>query len=366
MLVAARNEIQPRRDRRARGSGRAGEVGGGRIGLPVAAHQAAAFRSGRPQARGKGAHRLAVGSGAGVAAARRRVPLRSHRGSCGIPIHARCGRGPSCLPVRRSTADNRSRLFTTWLREPVPLPEKRPGPALLVLHAGETLPRFPVPTQALDLRTAPADLVAAYAIFRRYLFDYRVDLATPLWMLIDSAGRVRKVYADTPAASVVAGRSAHGGRAGAGCARAAVRRRLPRHAHARLFQDRRRHVDGGLRRAGAAVPGRGICAAPRTTPRRCWPSAASTCRRTAWRRRGRRWSAPPRWIPGLPEAWNDLGGVESAAGNPREALRLYERALALGPDLPYALVNAGADAGKAGQRRRGRAPVPACAGRRSA
>ena len=52
--------------------------------------------------------------------------------------------------------------------------------------------------------------------------------------------------------------------------------------------------------------------------------------------------------PAMPEAWNDLGGVESEAGNPREALRLYERALALGPDLPYALVNAARDAGKAG------------------
>ena len=102
---------------------------------------------------------------------------------------------PAGAPIR---ADNRSRLFTTWLREPVPLPEKRRGPALLVLHAGESLPAFPVPVQALDLRTAPADLAAAYAIFRRYLFDYRTDLATPFWMLIDAAGRVRRVYEDTP------------------------------------------------------------------------------------------------------------------------------------------------------------------------
>ena len=44
--------------------------------------------------------------------------------------------------------------------------------------------------------------------------------------------------------------------------------------------------------------------------------------------------------PGMLEAWNDLGGVEAAAGHPTEALRMYERALALGHDLPYALVNA--------------------------
>ena len=98
--------------------------------------------------------------------------------------------------------DNRARLHTTWFWEPVPLPEKRRGPALLVLHAGEALPRYRVATEAVDLRSVPPEVAAAYAIFRRYLFDHRVDLETPLWMLIDSAGRVRKIYADAPGATV--------------------------------------------------------------------------------------------------------------------------------------------------------------------
>src|SRR5208283_5248746 len=77
------------------------------------------------------------------------------------------------------------------------------GPALVVLHAGEPLPAFPVPVEAVDLRSAPADLAAAYALFRRYLFDYRTDLATPFWMLIDAESRVRRLYEDTPPSSAV-------------------------------------------------------------------------------------------------------------------------------------------------------------------
>ena len=42
----------------------------------------------------------------------------------------------------------------------------------------------------------------AYGL-RRYLFDYRVDLETPLWLLIDAQSRVRKVYAQAPREAVV-------------------------------------------------------------------------------------------------------------------------------------------------------------------
>jgi tetratricopeptide (TPR) repeat protein len=243
---------------------------------------------------------------------------------------------PTDVPV---TVDNQSRLFTTWLREPVPLPEKRPGPALLVLHAGEALPQFPVPTQTLDLRTAAADLVAAYAIFRRYLFDYRVDLGTPLWMLIDSASRVRRIYADAPTASDV--------RADLRAVDAPLpdARALPFDG-AFYGQPTRDYfkIGGAMMMAGygeRALPyleealrrlpnnpttllaiGRIHLQANRLAPAREALERATTL------------------DPGMPEAWNDLGGVEAAAGNPREALRFYERTLELGPDLPYALVNA--------------------------
>ena len=38
--------------------------------------------------------------------------------------------------------------------------------------------------------------------------------------------------------------------------------------------------------------------------------------------------------PAMPEAWNDLGGVESAAGNPREALRCMNGPWRSGPTCP--------------------------------
>lgn len=242
------------------------------------------------------------------------------------------------VPIR---ADNRSRLFTTWLREPVPLPEKRSGPALLVLHAGEPLPAFPVPVQAVDLRSTPADIVAAYAIFRRYLFDYRADLATPFWMLIDTAGRVRRIYEETPAASAVHGdfRTVEGSVPDA--------RALPFDGVFLGMPTRDYFKIGGA----MLMAGYGEQALPYLEEaRQRSPNSARTLLAIGRIHLQANRLAPAREAlesaakldPDLAEAWNDLGGVESASGNPREALRLYERALAVDPDLAYALVNAGA------------------------
>lgn len=235
--------------------------------------------------------------------------------------------------------DNRARLQATWFWEPVPLPEKRRGPALLVLHAGEPLPRYSVPTEVVDLRSAPAELAAAYAIFRRYLFDYRVDLETPLWMLIDSAGRVRRIYAEPPAAAAAEAdlRVVDGPVPDA--------RSLPFEGvyYGQPARDYFK-MGGAMWMAGygeQALPylEEALSQSPDNAKilvaigrihleeKRLGPAREALERAT-------------RLDPGLPEAWNDLGGVESAAGNSQEALRMYERALALGPDLPYALVNA--------------------------
>ena len=243
--------------------------------------------------------------------------------------------------------DNRARLRTTWFWEPVPLPEKRRGPALLVLHAGEPLPRYAVPTEAVDLRSLPAELAAAYAIFRRYLFDYRVDLETPLWMLIDSASRVRKIYAEPPAATAAEAdlRAVDGP--------LPDRRALPFEGvyYGQPARDYFK-IGGAMWMAGygeQALPylQEALSQSPDNTKilvaigrihleaKRLGP-AREALERAA------------RLDPNLPEAWNDLGGVESAAGNSREALRMYEKALALGPDLPYALVNAGQEQEKLG------------------
>jgi tetratricopeptide (TPR) repeat protein len=236
--------------------------------------------------------------------------------------------------------DNRARQFTTWLWEPVPLPERRRGPALLVLHAGETLPSYPVQTQTLDLRAAPADLAAAYAIFRRYLFDYRVDLATPLFMLIDREGRVRKTYAESPDAATLQGdlRTVDGP--------VPDRRALPFEGvyHGMPARDYFK-IGGAMWMAGygeQALPY--LEEASRRSPTNAKTLLAIGRIHLQAERLGPARAAVERVTqldPRSPEAWNDLGGIEAAAGNVREALKMYERALALGPDLPYALVNAG-------------------------
>ena len=248
--------------------------------------------------------------------------------------HAAFPAGP---PV---AADNRSRLFTTWLREPLPLPEKRQGPALFVVHAGEDLPRFAVPTQALDLRVATPDLVAAYAIFRRYWFDYREDLKTPLWMLIDATGRVRKIYAEAPGAADVQTdlRAVDGP--------VPDPRALP---FAGVFYGIPARDDFKI--GGAMLlAGYGEYALPylEEASRRSPSNAKILVAIGRIHLQANRLAAAREVLerataldPSLAEAWNDLGGVETAAGNSREALRHYQRALALAPNLPYALVNAG-------------------------
>ncbi len=237
-------------------------------------------------------------------------------------------------------ADNRSRLCTAWLREPVPLPEKRTGPALLVLHAGERLPRYFTPPQLLDLRGAAPDLAAGYAILRRYLFDYRAALETPFAMLLDSEGRVRRVYAGLPAPEEAEAdlRAAGGPVPDA--------RALPFEGvyHGRPARDYFK-IGGAIWMAGypeMALPY--LEEASRRSPGNAKTTAAVGRIHLEAGRLGPAREAFERALaldPASPEFWNDLGGVEAAADNPTEALKLYQRALALSPDLSYALVNAG-------------------------
>ncbi|MGC4049089.1 MAG: FG-GAP-like repeat-containing protein [Paludibaculum sp.] len=236
-------------------------------------------------------------------------------------------------------ADNAARLHSTWFWEPVPLPEKRRGSCLLVIHAGETLPSIDGPVDRLDLRQAPVELAAAYSILRRYLFDYRVDLETPLWLLIDGESKVRKIYAAAPQAGELrADLQSLGGSL-------PEQRGLP---FPGVYTGRPRHdyykFGGALLQAGY--------------PEQALPYLEEMLRRTPDNPKallavgrihleGKRFDLARGVLqraveldPRLPEGWNELGGVEAQAGRWPEALKYYEKALALAPDLPYVLLNA--------------------------
>ncbi|MGI8991003.1 MAG: FimV/HubP family polar landmark protein [Bryobacteraceae bacterium] len=97
---------------------------------------------------------------------------------------------------------NAPEFADTWLLEPVPTPEKRKGPGFLLLYSGAcpALPSF-LPFDAVDLGRQNDEVAAAFALFRRYLFEYRTELSLPLLLLIDSESRARKIYASIPPAS---------------------------------------------------------------------------------------------------------------------------------------------------------------------
>ena len=235
--------------------------------------------------------------------------------------------------------DNRARPHDSWLWEPVPLPERRRGPMLLVLHSGEPLPRLPVAVESLDLREAAGDLAAAYAILRRYLFDYRVDLETPQWFLVDAESRVRKIYATAPDAAT---------------AQADLRslagplpdpRGLPFEGFFTGHPSRDYYkIGGALLQAGYAEQ-----ALPyleemlRRTPDNVKALLAVGRIHLEAQRQAPARAAIERALaldPRLAEGWNEMGGIETLAGRLPEALRCYEKALALAPDLPYASINA--------------------------
>ena len=96
---------------------------------------------------------------------------------------------PRAAPI---AVDNEPRLHTTWFLEPVPLPIPGKAPGLLVVNP----------------KGQDSEI---WAIFRRYLFDYRTDFNAPMLLLIDSEGKARKIYASMPSsAQLQADRAASG------------------------------------------------------------------------------------------------------------------------------------------------------------
>jgi len=237
------------------------------------------------------------------------------------------------------TPDNQPRTHDTWLLEPVPLPDQRQGPGLLYVGEGEA-PDLRGDIDIVNLRAEPPDVAAGYALFRRYLLDWRTDLTLPLVLLIDGRQRVHKLYAAVPDAATLAA-------------------------------DLKRIEDRDRRRLALPFPG-DYAGLPRRNyfklgaafyqagyPEQALPYLEEVVRQAPKNdkalnaigqihldggRLPEARSSLDRAVaanPALGEAWNNLGGVELGAGNLQAALRNYRRAIELLPRAAYPLVNAG-------------------------
>ena len=256
----------------------------------------------------------------------------------------------SPLPGLPFAVDNEPRLHSTWLLQPLPLPEPQSGPALLILKGSEPAsPPAGVPVRTVDLSAAGPNKREIWSIFRRYLFDYRAPLVTPFAMLLNASGKAVKVYEQMPSAGDVRSDLAtlSGGLTGV--------RGLPlkgayyRQPHRDYFK-----FGAALLWAGFSEP--------------ALPYLEEVLQDTPDNSRvvllvgqihleANRIDQAEKYIrkalaidPAYADAWSDLGGVFDARKNVAEALNCYEKALSLKPDLPYALMNAAQASEKAGNR----------------
>jgi Flp pilus assembly protein TadD len=233
-----------------------------------------------------------------------------------------------------------------WLLEPVPLPEKRTGPGFLCLISGQKpvgpQPALPekVQFEFLDMAAASPDLAASYALFRKYLLDYRSNLVLPLVILIDERGLAHKVYPSIPSADVLSSDL--------------IRLRDPgRIALALPFAGKyytapaRNYFRMGAALLWAGYPEQAVLYLDETVRRMPDSFLAHLSLGQIHLGAGRAEAAREhlkRAIalnPDSPGAWNDLGGVEMLEGNYPAALADLKKTLSIKPDESSALINCG-------------------------
>jgi tetratricopeptide (TPR) repeat protein len=235
-------------------------------------------------------------------------------------------------------ADNIPRLHTTWFMEPLPLPEPVAGPCLLVLKGQEaTAAPSGLPVKTIDLARSETQ-TARWSIFRRYLFDYRQDLKTPLCFLVDHSGKAAKVYADIP--------SAKAAKADWKMLQSEAKfRKLPFPGNYQL-EPRRDYFKFAVAflwngEEDAALPylhelllrGSDNARIPRLIGQIYLQSGKLDDAEQYIRK-------ALEWNPSDADAWSELGSVFEARKNMAQALGCYEKALALHPGLTYVQVNA--------------------------
>ncbi len=248
------------------------------------------------------------------------------------------------LPSWPVDADNGLRLHDTWFMEPLPLPEHQPGPGLLLLLNGESSPSYlGLPVIKVDLSQS-SERGEQYALFRRYLFDWRTDLKTPLALLLNESGAAVKVYAELPDREQA---NADLDR----IARLSITDVLP-FPGAYIGTPHRDFFKFGAAFLWSGYPDQALPYLERVLAKN--PSNARVLVLVGQiHLRANRATSAEKYFrealqvnPNDAEAWSGLGDVCESAGKPREALAQYEKALALKPDLLYTSLNAGQAADK--------------------
>ncbi|MEJ7607980.1 MAG: ASPIC/UnbV domain-containing protein [Bryobacteraceae bacterium] len=249
----------------------------------------------------------------------------------GIPRKLRDFNETKTVGKRIAAADNSPRLQDTWLQDPVPLPDKRPGPGLLVLSAEEL--------------KGNQDLTAAYTLFRRYLFEFRAPLELPLALLLNADGHVVKIYGKIPESKQVE----------ADLRLIPTRSAVP-YAGRQLSRPRRDYFKLGASLLWCGYPEYSLPYLEAVL--RQQPDSVRTIVLVAQihREAGRLDQAAHMLDEALrldaksAEAWNELGGLAVARGEHALALQHFKAALAAKAGLVFVLLNAAQAADKVGKR----------------
>ena len=244
-------------------------------------------------------------------------------------------------PAPPLSPDNRPPFGETWLLIPVPIPDQRRGAGFVLLAADSSL-RLPggVPGQVLDLSREPAEVAASYALFRRYLFDYRAELLLPMLILIDEHGLAHKVYPNVPGASHLQDDLL--------LIKAKDRERLALPFAGKYYTaPRRNHFRMGAAFFWAGYPEQALVylnGVIRVQPDNGKAQlAVGYIHMEAGRNAEARehLEAGVKLLPNDPDAWIYLGRLESGVKQYRAAIVDFEKALALDPKSSFALLSLG-------------------------
>jgi Tfp pilus assembly protein PilF len=246
---------------------------------------------------------------------------------------------PKRIEGNAYNTDNAPRLHTAWFIDALPLPEPVAGPALFVLKGAEMV-ALPAgfPLKVLDLSKAAAGQKTSWSIFRRYLFDYRQDLKTPLCLLINAEGKAAKVYADVPTPDQIKadlkGLTENPSAQAlpfSGTYHNQPHRDYFKFAAALLWEGQNEaalpYLHEALRR------GSGNARIPMLIGQ-IYLQAGNLDDAEQYIRKALDWN------PSYADAWSELGGVYEARNQNAQALACFEKALALDPGLTYVQLNA--------------------------